>query len=173
MPRRGKVAVWAASPCLPQVIRSIASGRTRPWRVTSKKVLARKWRPTFFLLPGAKKVGRHKSSQIDGLCLETPAPSTEKWRFWSSKKRHSPPFFDDSARVCPRAYRTDRDWAGSEYEYRPRIGETDVAIASVCRRLVPRLAKSDELPLWATSRDSNVHDGCHSIFDKFIGGGCQ
>ncbi len=37
--------------------------RTRPWRVTSKKVLARKWRP---------------------------------------------PFFDDSARVCPQAYRTDR-----------------------------------------------------------------
>ena len=108
MPRRGKVPVWAASPCLPHVIRSMASGRTRPWRVTSKKVLARKWRPTFFLLPGAKKVDRHKSSQIDGLCLETPAPSTAKWRFWASKKRHSQPFFDDSARVCPQAYRSDR-----------------------------------------------------------------
>ncbi len=88
MPRRGKVAVWAASPCLPQVMRSIASGRTRPWRVTSKKVLARKWRPTFFLLPGAKKVGQRKSSQIDGLCLGAPAPNTEKWRFWASKNRH-------------------------------------------------------------------------------------
>jgi hypothetical protein len=35
--------------------------------------------------------------------------------------------------------------------------------------LVPRLAKSDELPLQATYHDSDVHDGCHSIFDKFIG----
>ncbi len=66
--------------------------RTRPWRVTSKKVLARKWRPTFFLLPGAKKVGGHKSSQINGLCLETQAPSTGNGAFWSSKKRHIPPF---------------------------------------------------------------------------------
>jgi len=37
------------------------------------------------------------------------------------------------------------------------------------RILVPRLAKSDELLLQATYHDSNVHDGCHSIFDKFIG----
>jgi hypothetical protein len=37
---------------------------------------------------------------------------------------------------------------------------------------VPRLAKSDELLLQATYQDSNVHDGCHSIFDKFAGSGC-
>ena len=49
--------------------------------------------PDIFLAPGAKKVGRHKSSQVNGMCLEIPAPSTEEWRFWSSKKRHSPPFF--------------------------------------------------------------------------------
>ncbi len=90
-----------------------------------KKVLARKWRPPFFLLPGAKKVGRYKSSQIDGLCLEAPAPCTEKWRFWSSKKRRFPPFFDDSARVCPQAYRTDR--AG--WSNRPdRTDQTKLAV---------------------------------------------
>ncbi len=76
---------------------------------------ARKWRPTFFLIPGAKKVGRHKNSHIDGLCLETPTPNTENGAFWPSQKRHSPPFFDDSARVCPRDQRTDRagwsNWA--------------------------------------------------------------
>jgi hypothetical protein len=38
--------------------------------------------------------------------------------------------------------------------------------------LVPRLAKSDELVLQATYQDSNVHDGCHSIFDKFVGDKC-
>ena len=62
------VAVWAASPCLPRIPRFVASGRKRPSRVTSKKVVARKWRPTFFLLPGVKKVSRHKSCQINGLC---------------------------------------------------------------------------------------------------------
>ena len=36
-------------------------------------------------------------------------------------------------------------------------------------RLVPRLAKSDELVLQATYHGSDVYDGCHSIFDKFIG----
>jgi hypothetical protein len=72
--------------------------------VTSKKALARKWRPTFFLLSGAKKVGRHTSSQLKGLCLETPAPGTDKWRFWPSKKRHSPPFFP-SARQLVRRFR--------------------------------------------------------------------
>jgi hypothetical protein len=40
-------------------------------------------------------------------------------------------------------------------------------------RLVPRLAKSDELVLPATYHSSNVYDGCHSIFDKFIGGRYQ
>jgi hypothetical protein len=35
--------------------------------------------------------------------------------------------------------------------------------------LVPRLAKSDELPLQATYRGSDVHDGCHAAFDKFTG----
>ena len=45
--------------------------------------------PDIFLAPGRQKVGRHKSGQIKGLCLEAPAPSTEKWRFWPSKK---PPF---------------------------------------------------------------------------------
>jgi monoamine oxidase len=38
-------------------------------------------------------------------------------------------------------------------------------------KLVPRLAKSDELLLQATYHGSNVYDGCHSIIDKFIGGG--
>lgn len=33
-------------------------------------------------------------------------------------------------------------------------------------RLVPRLAKSDELPLRATYHGSNVYDGCHASFDK-------
>ena len=37
--------------------------------------------------------------------------------------------------------------------------------------LVPRLAKSDELPLQATYHDSNVHDGCHTSFDKLGSGG--
>ena len=46
-----------------------------------------------FLALGAKKVGRHKSSQINGLCLEAPAPSTEKWRFCPSKNRHFRHFF--------------------------------------------------------------------------------
>jgi len=32
--------------------------------------------------------------------------------------------------------------------------------------LVPRLAKNDELPLPATYHDSDVHDGCHTSFDK-------
>ena len=39
--------------------------------------------------------------------------------------------------------------------------------------LVPRLAKSDELVLHATYHGSDVYDGCHSIFDKFIGGRYQ
>src|SRR5580658_5406718 len=73
---------------------------------------ARKWRPTFFLLSGAKKVGRHKSGQINGLCLEAPAPSTEKWRFWAPKKRHSPPFFSlpilGGGQPGPRA--ENREW---------------------------------------------------------------
>ena len=58
-----------------------------------ESVLARKWRPTFFLLPAAKKVGRHKSSQINDLCLWNPARGTEKWRSLPSKKRQFPPFF--------------------------------------------------------------------------------
>src|SRR5271166_6227257 len=59
-------------------------------------VPARKWRPTFFSRSDAKKFARRKSSQIYLLCLETPAPGTEKWRFWPSKKRHFSPFFS-----CP------------------------------------------------------------------------
>jgi hypothetical protein len=39
--------------------------------------------------------------------------------------------------------------------------------------LVPRPAKSDELLLQATYHDSNVHDDCHSIFDRFVGSGRQ
>ena len=47
-----------------------------------------------FLLPsGAKKVGRHKSFQIIGLCLEAPAPSTENGAFAPAKNRQFPPFF--------------------------------------------------------------------------------
>ena len=38
-------------------------------------------------------------------------------------------------------------------------------------RLVPRLAKSDELLLQATYHDSNVHDSCHTSFDKLGWGG--
>ncbi len=37
--------------------------------------------------------------------------------------------------------------------------------------LVPRLAKSDKLPLQATYHDSNVYDGCHASFDKLASGG--
>jgi hypothetical protein len=52
------------------------------------------------------------------------------------------------------------------------------AILSGCqevsiKKLVPRLAKSDELVLHATYHGSDVYDGCHSIFDKFIGGRYQ
>ena len=40
----------------------------------------------------------------------------------------------------------------------------------VCSKtLVPRLAKNDELLLQTTSQSPNVHDGCHTIFDKFAG----
>ena len=39
--------------------------------------------------------------------------------------------------------------------------------------LVSRSARSDQLPLHATYHDSDVHDGCHSIFDKFVGSGRQ
>ena len=49
--------------------------------------------PDIFLALGRQKVGRHKSSQVKGLCLEAPAPITEKWRFCPSKNRHFPPFF--------------------------------------------------------------------------------
>jgi hypothetical protein len=54
---------------------------------------ARKWRPTFFLPAGDKKVDRHKRRQISDLCSEDPAPSIEKWRFCPSKNRQFPPFF--------------------------------------------------------------------------------
>jgi hypothetical protein len=37
--------------------------------------------------------------------------------------------------------------------------------------LVPRKAMSCSCKLLIT--DSNVHDGCHSIFDKFVGSGSQ
>jgi hypothetical protein len=37
------------------------------------------------------------------------------------------------------------------------------------RQLVPRLAKTDELVLQGTYHGSDVYDGCHSIFDNFIG----
>jgi hypothetical protein len=43
-PRPGR----AASPCLRDSRRFVTSGRQRALRVTSKKVLARKWRPPFF-----------------------------------------------------------------------------------------------------------------------------
>jgi hypothetical protein len=62
---------WAASPCLPQVLRLEASERKRPLRATSMKVLARKWRPTSALPWGAKKVCRRKISHINGFWLET------------------------------------------------------------------------------------------------------
>ena len=107
-----RFAVWAARPCLPQDSRSVASGRTRPLRVTFNPVLARKWRPTFFLLSGAKKVGRHKSSQTMALCLETMAPSTENGAFGPSKNRHFPPFqrggTSRSLRFKTRARRHDK-----------------------------------------------------------------
>jgi hypothetical protein len=83
----GGIFVSAAGPTIRSVWAYTASARH------VDKVLARKWRPTFFLLSGAKKVGRHKSGQINGLCLEAPAPNTEKWRFWASKNRHFPPIF--------------------------------------------------------------------------------
>jgi hypothetical protein len=82
--RHGKLVVWAASPfrVLPQQLkRSGTSGHTRPLRVTLKKVLARKWRPPFFLLPAAKIVCRHKSSPINDLCLQDTDRGAEKWRF--------------------------------------------------------------------------------------------
>ena len=85
--RLGGISVSAAVHKIRSVFAYTASARH------VDKVLARKWRPTFFLLSGAKKVGRHKSSQINGLCLEAPAPSTEKWRFCPSKNRHFPPVF--------------------------------------------------------------------------------
>ena len=74
-------------------LRFVASGCKGPVPVTSKRVLARKWRPPFFLFSAAKKVGRHKSGQANGLCSEARAPSTKKWRFWVPKKRHFAPFF--------------------------------------------------------------------------------
>ena len=52
--------------------------RNKRYKTTSKKHLARKWRPTFSLALGRQKVDRHKSVQIIGLCLESPTPSTEK-----------------------------------------------------------------------------------------------
>ena len=66
----GKAAAWAASPCLPRVLRYGGCGRKQLLGVTSTKSSSEKWRPPFFLLPGAKKVGRHRSSHINGLCLE-------------------------------------------------------------------------------------------------------
>ena len=48
---------------------------------------------------------------------------------------------------------------------------TRVTFAAGGDQLVPRPAKSDELLLQATYHGSNVHDGCHSIFDKFVGSG--
>ena len=71
----------------------VASGACAASARHVDRVLARKWRPPFFLLSGAKNVGRHKSLYINGLCLGAPGPSTEKWRFCPSKKRHSQPFF--------------------------------------------------------------------------------
>jgi hypothetical protein len=57
--RHGKVAVWAGRHlrvCRKQVLRFVASGRKRRLRLTSKTVLARKWRPT-----SAPALGRQKS----------------------------------------------------------------------------------------------------------------
>ena len=96
--RSGKVAVWAASLCLPRVPRFVASGRTRPLRVTSTKSSPKKWRPTFFPLSGDKKVGRYKSGKIKDLWRADPAPSTAKWRIWARKK--SPFFRHGSVGVC-------------------------------------------------------------------------
>ena len=54
--------------------------------------------------------------------------------------------------------------------HRSFAGSRRAALATVLS-LVPRPAKSDELLLQATYHGSNVHDGCHSIFDKFVGSG--
>jgi hypothetical protein len=67
--------------------------RRRPLGVTSKMILARKWRPPFARAQGRQKVGRHKHSQPNGLCLEVPLPSRKNGVFWPLKKRHSAPFF--------------------------------------------------------------------------------
>jgi len=67
-----------------------------PFAVVSKRskaILARKWRSTSALLKGAKKVGRRKGSQANGLCSRAGLQSTEEWRFGASKKRQFSPFF--------------------------------------------------------------------------------
>ena len=55
---RGRIR-WCAEPRL----------ETTGWKGQDRRDLARKCRPPFFLLPAAKKVGGHKSSQINDLRL--------------------------------------------------------------------------------------------------------
>jgi hypothetical protein len=54
----------------------------------SKGILARKWRSTSALLKCAKKVGRRKGTQANGLGSRAGLQSMGEWRFWASKKRH-------------------------------------------------------------------------------------
>jgi hypothetical protein len=48
-----------------------------------------------FLLSGVKKVERHKTGQINGLCLERPTPSTENGALAPEKAPFSAIFFND------------------------------------------------------------------------------
>ena len=70
----------------------------------STKSSPKKWRPPFLLFSGAKKVVRHKMIQINGLCLESPTPSTRNGGLLPSKNRQFSPFF-------PGGFRGDSLWS--------------------------------------------------------------
>jgi len=55
--------------------------------------------PPFFLLVSAKNVRQHKKSESNGLCLENSIQTGKMALFYLRKKRHFPPFFEDSLRV--------------------------------------------------------------------------
>ena len=81
--------------------------------------------PTFFLLVSAKKVRQHKRSESTGLCLENSIKTGKMALFLPSKKRHFPPFFEDSFRFVgpPSSHPTQprtRPWPAAPAPYRLR-----------------------------------------------------
>ena len=70
-----------------RALRRNAEAFLSPLAQSRRESVRPKMAPAIFLALGAKKVGRHRSSQINGLCSEALAPNRGKWRF-AFRKRH-------------------------------------------------------------------------------------